>query len=272
MTSETMSVSELIATALGDEEDDATWDAIGELQKRATPEILDAANALCSNADPAQRARGATILSQLGYGQKLTSECVVILLPMLADTDANVRLKAACALSWKKDARCLPELVAHSSDPDWNIRHAIVNALSGFEDRAATDALIKMTGDSDKLIRDWAAFGLGSQCEADYPELRDALHVCLADDDAIVRGEAIKGLAARADPRTLAALEQELRNGVEHANGDSCELGYFLDASKYMKNPLLVPALAALIQNSDPALDNWRTDIQETIDACAANS
>ena len=44
----------------------------------------------------------------MGYGASLTAECVACLLPLLADIEAGVRLEAACALSWKKDARCLP--------------------------------------------------------------------------------------------------------------------------------------------------------------------
>jgi len=62
--------------------------------------------------------------------------------------------------------------------------------------------------DVDDSVRDWATFGIGSLCDIDTPELRDALAARLADADEEVRGEAVVGLATRGDNRAIRAIVQ----------------------------------------------------------------
>ena len=59
VSAQTATVAQLIELAPGDKDASATWQAIAELQKRATPGILAAAAALCQSPDPMRRERGA---------------------------------------------------------------------------------------------------------------------------------------------------------------------------------------------------------------------
>lgn len=54
-----------------------------------------------------------------------------------------------------------------------------------------------MSNDPDHDVKNWATFNLGSQCDADTPELKKALEARLTDEDSEIRGEAILGLAKR---------------------------------------------------------------------------
>lgn len=272
-TFETMPVADLIGIALGDDHDDATWQATGELQRRASRDAFDAAAALCASVDPLTRARGARILAQMAHsgwaGEDLSQARAGALLPLLADADGPVRLEGACALASVKDTRCLPVLVALTSAPDWDIRWSVVQALGGFDDRAATDALIAMTGDGDKLIRDWAAFALGSLTDADYPELRDALFTRTSDPDGVTRGEALKGLAERRDERVFAALDNEIRNLHTLADDPDAVLDCCLEAVKSLADPRLAAPLDALLQSLDESTSKrWGPLIKLVSDVC----
>ncbi|OYV95779.1 MAG: hypothetical protein B7Z73_01935 [Planctomycetia bacterium 21-64-5] len=83
-------------------------------------------------------------------------------------------------------------------------------ALTGHEEQAAIECLIRLSRDSDSDVRDWATFGLGSQCDLDTPQIRDALAARLDDTDDDTRHEAIVGLARRQDRRAIAAVGREL--------------------------------------------------------------
>jgi HEAT repeat protein len=273
MTFDAIPVSGLLAAALGDDSDDATWNAVAALQKRANREAFEAVSALCVHDDPSRRERGARILAQFGQsgwpGENLSDDCAQALVQLLGDADETVRLEGAQALSSRKDNRCLAVLVSFAAHPDSNVRWAAVNALSGFDERAATDALIAMSRDRDKLIRDWAVFALGSQTEADYVELRDALVERLGDEDSVTRGEALKGLAARRDERVWAALDQEIRSlDPDDENGDMA-LHCCCEAVESLGDPRLVAPLEALGQSIDEAArEGWAALIQAAIDTC----
>src|SRR4029077_14951716 len=94
-----------------------------------------------------------------------------------------------------------------------DVRYGVVFALMGHEDRQALETLAELTRDPEAHVRDWATFALGSQAEADTPELREALVSRLADEDDDTRGEALVGLARRGDWRVLTALRRELESG-----------------------------------------------------------
>ena len=273
MSVETTSIAGLLAAALGGENDETSWLAIRELQKRATPPAFEAACALCADSDPVRRSCGAKILSEFGYagwsGEDLSSACAGALLPLLEDIDENVRFEGARALSKRKDNRCLPILIAMTSHPELDTRWSVVNALGRFDDRAATDAVIGMTRDNEKLIRDWATFALGSLTDADYPELRDALFARIGDADSATRGEALRGLAARRDDRIWPALDHEIRSlDPDDENGDMV-LDCCLDAVESLKHPRLIAPLEAVSQSLDETMpERWGERIQNAIAVC----
>ena len=78
------------------------------------------------------------------------------------------------------------------------------------DDDACRETLLLLSSDTDRDVRNWATFGLGSLSEADTPEIREALSNRLADDDEEVRGEAMLGLAIRGDVRVVPLILAEL--------------------------------------------------------------
>ena len=100
---------------------------------------------------------------------------------------------------------------------------------------AAIEALIPLTADSDADVRDWATFAIGTQSDADYPELREALVQRLDDKSSKVREEAIAGLAKRKDTRAVVPLFKLMRRGsyfVHH----SYDFGALVDAEESAKD------------------------------------
>jgi HEAT repeat protein len=72
--------------------------------------------------------------------------------------------------------------------------------------------LIKMTRDEDRSNREWATFLLTQQ-EIDTPAVRDALIRGAADDDFVVRAEAVLDLAKRDPALALPRVQEALRTG-----------------------------------------------------------
>jgi HEAT repeat protein len=93
-----------------------------------------------------------------------------------------------------------------------------VFALGGRSDSVAVEALIRLTTHNDAIVRDWATFGLGAKGKLDTPEIREALHRRLNDDDPIIRYEAICGLVRCGDLRAIdpliAALSEDPAEGA----------------------------------------------------------
>ncbi len=82
--------------------------------------------------------------------------------------------------------------------------------MSSHDDLLAVGALIELSRDSHSLVRDWATFGIGQQTSLDSTEIREALLERGEDDDPVVRGEALMGLAQRQDLRVVPLIHREL--------------------------------------------------------------
>ncbi len=221
----------------GMETDDGSH-AIATLHFRGGQTEFDLGKHFAESADPDQRAAGADILSQLGW-DKMTfqDESVDLLIHLLNDPDANVVGSAAMALGHRNDLRAIPFLLPLVNHPDSAVRYGVVAGLSRHNDTDAITALIQLSNDEDDATRDWATFGLGSQIEFDSPALRDALVARLTDSDAEIRGEAMVGLARRADERVRPAIAQELA-GPFH--GD-----WSLEAAELLSNAEWLPLIEA---------------------------
>jgi len=114
----------------------------------------------------------------------------------------------------------------------------------------------------DRKVRSWAVFGLGSQTDADTPELREALFNALDDDDLEVRGEALVGLACRSDPRTREALLAEWERDVISALS--------LEAAQELRDPALLPGLTEIqAQFGEDGDDYFKTKLKDAIMACS---
>jgi len=73
--------------------------------------------------------------------------------------------------------------------------------------------MLLLMKDEVPATRDWATFAIGTQCDTDTPEIRDALTERLLDADDETRAEAMMGLARRGDRRVVDAIVAELANG-----------------------------------------------------------
>jgi HEAT repeat protein len=232
------STAELIQVALGDIEENDTWDAISVLWWRGTREVFDAARVLCESAVAHEQATGATILAQMGSQEHpFPDETRELLLPMLESaTDTEVLSSVICALGHLHDARLIEPVTRFKTHADPDVRWHVVLAIDGFEDDLAIHTLIEISSDESPLVRDWATFALGSLIDTDSECIRDALFQRLSDEDADTRGEALKGLAYRGDERALQPIIQELLSGAE-------DVGLAVEAAEALGDPRLYPAL-----------------------------
>ncbi|GHG92767.1 HEAT repeat domain-containing protein [Comamonas sp. JC664] len=239
---EERSTEALIQASLeGDEDDERAWDAIWALRRRGTRDVLDAAIQLLGDSSAKARGRGAAILGQLGKeAPTFPKECGDALMGQLRREQEPAVLSAiGVALSQLQEPRALPQLVTLASHPSEEARYGAAHGLAVLAAPEAVDALIRLSADTDRDVRDWATFGLGTMMEEiDTPELRDALAARLADEDPEIVGEALVGLAYRKDPRAIEPVREALR-------GDAVMV-YALEAAAELGDPSFHPLLLAI--------------------------
>jgi HEAT repeat protein len=246
---------EFITMALTEPDENATWEAVVTLHFRGTREVFDGACNFCASECPQERTLGANILGQLGVpNRSFPDESVAVLLKLLAvETDEDV-LDAICiALGHIHDPTAIPSLARLKRHPSTKVRNAVVFGLLGFEDQLAIRTLIEMSRDRDELVRDWATFGLGTQIDADTPEICAALFARVVDQDEVTRGEALVGLARRKDQRVIEPLIKELARYPDAEYGS-----YSVEAAEEIADPRLLPVLTRLKQLADA--DDTRLD------------
>jgi len=208
----------LIADAYKEDDPDKYWDIIRELHERGTNLEFDAARTLTKSDNSMKRKIGADILGQLCWEKdkfqedSFQKESVQILISLLSDKNNDVIYSAAVALGHRKAEEAIPHLMKLKSHKDNSIRLGVVLGVTGYENLYAIDTLIELSKDSERDVRDWATFGLGTQCEVNTPELRTALKARLSDEDSEIRGEAIVGLANRKDKDIAKAILKELKS------------------------------------------------------------
>lgn len=245
--------------AYGDENADAS---LATVHYRGGQEEFEIGLEYCLSDDPKDRAVGADVLAQLGWSDRtFLDETVKTLIGLLADEDANVIYCAAVGLGHRGDARAVPHLVALADHLDSLVRYGVAIGLLGHDVAPAISCLIRLTSDIDRKVRSWAVFGLGSQTDADTPELREALVMALDDQDLEVRGEALVGLACRQDPRTKDALLTEWEGDVISALS--------LEAAQELRDPTLLPCLTEIhAQWGDEGDDYFKGKLQDALEAC----
>ena len=200
-------------TLTGDYDDEEPWKAVSALRRIGTREVFDRAAAWCKSGNPMERARGVSVLAQLGKtpehrANSFPEESYLAVSRMLQHENEIQPLNSAIhALGHLDNPAAIPLVLAYQQHPEAEIRLAVAFALGSFaNDPEAIQALVILTSDADEDVRDWAVFGLGTQAEADSKEIRDALFARLNDTNDDVREEAIVGLATRKDQRVLPAL------------------------------------------------------------------
>jgi HEAT repeat protein len=249
---DTRSTTELVNALLSSNDEDAVdsgyWNALSDLHRRGTLDIFEAARVLCTSTCPFEQRAGCRILAQLGAPQMpFVSESFPLIESVMRGTnDMNTLANAVSALGWLHDLRGVDLLLPHVDHANQDIRYWVTLSLTALrEDKRCVDALIRLSADPSAEVRDWATFGLGSMTEQDNVAIREALLARLDDDDAIVRGEALVGLAKRQDERVVEPLLKELDAGTYNDAVND----YAQEALNALKNV-----------GTNPRLIRWKTN------------
>jgi len=213
--------------------------------------------------DPINRAVGADILGQLGWQERTyLQESLNILIPMLDDSDDFVIYCACCAIGHRSDEEAISHLIRLAEHENSQIRYGVTTSLSGLETEEAIDTLITLTKDSDRDVRNWAMFGLGTQTEADTALVREALIVGVSDNDSEIRGEALVGLAVRKDCRVIELILNEW-NSFDDISILS------LEAAEEISSPRLYSKLVEYSETLECVGDvPFEFQLQSALDAC----
>lgn len=266
---------ELFALALRQKPDlDPYWQTICALHTHADRATFEAACALCREVRPKARCLGADVLAKLGEGatsqHPLPQEAATILLEVLHDeAQPKVLDSLILALGHFDDARVLVPLTRFKTHPSSHLRWALTQALaalSKYDEVLAIETLIELSADVKAGVRDWATFALGTQIETDTPAIREALAQRLDDSDDCARNEAIRGLAARHDPRAIEPLLRELESG----NPQYIAIDTAIEYAETL-GPRLLPALRRLKQADEKSGTQDET-LDKEIRRCEATS
>lgn len=214
-----MDIDDLFAKTLsGEYDDDAPWNAVRELHRIGTREVLEQAARWSRSEDPMKRARGADVLAQLGRtaehpSNNFPEECFKAVAEMAATEEDSQPLSSAIhALGHIGNPSAVPIIVPHCAHSDPDVRFAVAFACGSLgSEPLAAGSLLMLMSDEDADVRDWATFGLGSLSELDTPSIRDAFVSALDDPEEDVRQEALVGLAKRHDRRALPSLLKQLQ-------------------------------------------------------------
>ena len=177
------------------------WDKVRILQHRIDVTLIDKMREFIIHRDERHRILAADVIAQGRAKDKEFSEvCVKLLLDALNSEKSPQVLSAICnALGHHKSAEAIGPLAKLQRHPDENVRLAVVHGLSCQDDPIAVAALISLSVDSDRDVRNWATFGLGSMTSVDSSALREALLARAKEPDEEIAGEALVGLALRGD-------------------------------------------------------------------------
>lgn len=215
------SVDRLIdrAIALTGVDDDARGEVAAALHVIGDETVFTKAISLLASESASERTLGADILGQLGApeARPFLEQTLAALQDLCArDQDPDVLSAAVVAFGHLADSRALPCVLTFVAHDDPDLRHSVAFALPSLideqnrADQRGIEALVTLTTDPDDDVRDWATFGLGSQVQADTPRVRGALADRLDDDNPDVAGEALVGLARRADRRASDVVRRRL--------------------------------------------------------------
>lgn len=244
-------IVELIEQAVEHEgrDEDSRNDALVELQARGSREVLEAATGLCRSEDSLRRFVGARILGELNHQRRFSDECCDILLELARSEPELELLRCALfSLGHLGNPRCQPDLIRFADHVDPVVRYAVAFSFHEPQTEEAVQVLLRLMRDKEEVrARDWATMVLGESA-ADSEVIRTALLANAADEDDMVRGEALQGLARRKDRRGVDFLVKELSRSDDcpHFFEDAAKIYLGLDAEQKFD-----PAeLAALLQST----------------------
>jgi HEAT repeat protein len=197
------------------------WAEVRILQHRIDMPLIDKMRELIVHQDERHRVLAADVIAQGRAKEKeYSGVCVKLLLDALNRETSPQVLSAICsALGHHKSAEAIGPLAKLQSHSDENVRLAVVHGLSCQDDPIAIASLISLSVDSDRDVRNWATFGLGSMTSVDSSALREALLARTKEPDEEISGEALVGLALRGDPRVVGPLLKSINALHESQRG-----------------------------------------------------
>lgn len=233
------------------------WTIIRELHRRGEAAVRDAALEWCRSPEPLVRCLGADVLGQLGYTESshpYARESEPVLLSMLKDPDDTVLACALVALAHLGGGE--PSTIAmQAAHPSSEVREAVAFCLARRDDPVAHQALVTLSADADAEVRNWATFGLGTLSGADSLAIREALAARLSDEDDEVRGEAMRGLAARGDVRAIPVILEEIEQDQV--------MDLAIEAATLLPDKRFLPALEELLEQLPDA-----AELQIAVERC----
>jgi HEAT repeat protein len=236
----------------------------------SSDECAELARELLHSSDKDARAIGLRLLGRAAaHEQHLHGALDEAVVAAARDGAVSVRVAAAVVAGEVPTTRSIDVLVALVWDASLEVRSTVASSLPLTTDPQAPNprvvgALQLLTADDDALVRDFAAFSLGTQLPgADNPAVRAALHRLLDDpdtDDAYPAAEAAVGLALRGDASVAPVIVERLRRGGAGQ--------LWLDAAAALALPELLPTLCSLREPGDDATDPWVVALDKAIAAC----
>ena len=235
---------EIIAAALTascEPDSDEYWSDVRILQHRIDTPLIDKMRELIVHRDERHRVLAADVIAQgRAKEKKHSGVCVKLLLDALnRETSPQVPSAICNAVGHYKSADAIGPLAKLQSHSDENVRLAVVHGLSCQDDSIAVASLISLSVDSNRDVRNWATFGLGSMTSVDSGALREALLERTNEPDDEISGEALVGLALRGDTRVAVPLLEAINALHENQLGFGLLITEAVEASRVAaaKNP-----------------------------------
>lgn len=256
------SSAEIVEIAYVTDDEEAYWELIRTLHGRGTEIEFKIASDLTRSHDAIRRQIGADILGQLGWGnQAFREESISLLIGLLSDQVEDVIASAAFSLGHRKSLEAIEPLRKHLKHLNPRVRFGVAFGLIGLDDLSAIEGLIILSNDTDYDVRNWATFGLGSQCDIDTGELREALINRSEDPDPEIRGEALIGLARRKDAKVIDKVKKEL-------DGEFFG-GWAISAAELYPQKSYIPLLLSLSKKlGSEDSEYFMKDIKSALTAC----
>lgn len=242
-------ISLIVEMRRNNEDEEKPWELIRDLHRSGSPDVCKRCIAMCKSDDSIERRSAADILGCLGWRNcelPFRDLSIPSLTRLLKDPNEKVIDAAISALGhMRAEVEILAhiKLTEHESDL---VRFSMACCLGLLDSAKARRALIKLSADEDTEVRNWATFGLGTQCDNNTKEIRAALFNRLSDDDDETRNEAILGLARRKIRDVLSALIQELEEEPENPSPLAIEA-----AAELLSRELLEPLRKVLKATGD---------------------
>ncbi|RYG67962.1 hypothetical protein EON80_12590 [bacterium] len=184
-----------------------------------------------------------------------------LLIELLAEADDQLVIGAIISAlgHGEGEPRILQALLSQVTHPYVMVRWHLIFGLGGYREPEAVEALLTLARDDDELVRDWALLKL-RELKIDSPAIRAAFVHAMTDEDAMVREEALCGLAKLRDKRVVPAVLREIDEEGHSA--------LFEQIAEHTPNYQLLPALLEMAK--DEGFLGDRAGLSKAIERCEA--